>query len=122
MGIERPEETLILKSILKSIERIADHAVSIAKLVTGKFSFEQFPEEMGMRAIKIFDRAFESLITLDEIKANSLIQENHGYVEEMARAPYNMLPEHLVRIAEYSSDICENVIDLKVSRKIKREL
>ncbi|MCL4343632.1 MAG: phosphate uptake regulator PhoU [Nitrososphaerota archaeon] len=121
MGIERPEETLVLKSILKSIERIADHAVSISKLVTGRIRINGgFSEEIGMKAVKIFDMVFESLITMDEIKANSLIAGNRSYVEEISKAPYSMLTEHLVRIAEYSSDICENVIDLKVSRKIQR--
>ncbi|MEM0146232.1 MAG: phosphate uptake regulator PhoU [Conexivisphaerales archaeon] len=122
IGVERPEEALIMKSILKSIERIADHAVSISRLVVNKFPINEFfSEKMGMKSVKAFDKAFESLITLDEIKANNLILENRNTVKEMV-STYTMLTEHLVRIVEYSSDICENVIDLKISRKIRREL
>ncbi|MGC8557961.1 MAG: PhoU domain-containing protein [Nitrososphaeria archaeon] len=126
IGFAKPGELLIAKSILKSIERIADHAVSISKLVFMNLQINEedlkFIEDQSQQALKIYSAAYESIMMVNEDIANSVISETNRFVGKLSNHHIQghaiTVLEHLIRIAEYSADIGENIIDLIVSRSI----
>jgi len=126
IGFAKPSELLIAKSILKSIERIADHAVSISKLVFMNLQINgeelKFIEDQSQEALKIYSAAYESVMMVNEDTANRVISQTNRFVGELSNHHTQghtiAVLEHLVRIAEYSADIGENIIDLIVSRAI----
>lgn len=88
IGFAKPSELLIAKSILKSIERIADHAVSISKLVFMNLQINgedlKFIEDQSQQALKIYSAAYESIMMINEDAANRVISETNRFVGELS--------------------------------------
>lgn len=112
------------------IERVGDHANKIAGCIN-KLSGRKIPEEIMMQieevsinSIKIFNSSMESFFSDDIIKANQSIMDSKNIddkcklinAESMtceALIAINIvnISDSVRRVADYSADICENVIN-----------
>ncbi|MEM3267434.1 MAG: phosphate uptake regulator PhoU, partial [Conexivisphaerales archaeon] len=131
-GLKYRSEAVMAKTIIKSIERIADHAVAIASL-SGKISQLASDDSETLRkestlVSKAFEDSISSFLNLDMFAAEKLLDENKNSEEERLVAKIKLGPtsglvlEHLHRVADYSSDICEAVIDIVIAREMKRRV
>jgi phosphate uptake regulator len=131
-GLRYRSEAVMAKTILKSIERIADHAVSIASLAgkipqLGEREAEKIRKESS-EVSKVYEDSISSFLKLDMGAAENLLEEYKGSDEERLLSKIELGPsaglilEHLHRVADYSSDICEAVIDIVVAREMKRKV
>ncbi|MEM0117751.1 MAG: phosphate uptake regulator PhoU [Conexivisphaerales archaeon] len=131
-GLKYRSEAVTAKTILKSIERIADHAVAIASLA-GKIpqlssEDSEFLRRESTLVSKAFEESISSFLNLDMYAAETLLDENKRSDEDRLTAKIKLGPsaglvlEHLHRVADYSSDICEAVIDIIVAREMKRKV
>jgi len=131
IGLKTPRDCLGHRLITKSVERAADHAVSIARNVLTMNLID--PElskkisEMSAFALSIFEEAIESLFTSDYNSADEVLTRKKGiekYDEEIIRditsaqidsktvASLRLIVESIRRLAEYGSDISEVVLNL----------
>lgn len=117
-GVERPEELVIVRGILKSIERIADHAVALASLCC---RLKRPPEigELERMALEAFNLAYRASSELDMESASavfSLVKRVRGLGEEGEGA---LVLEHVKRVVEYSADIAEGAIDMAAIKGLR---
>ena len=133
IGLNSARDLLGYRLAVKSAERVADHAVSIAQL--GR-SVGTIPEaslkkvqEMGMLSRRVFENSITSLLRLDTKLAEETISKTDEVVqieEKLAGSIFNakmvaeqlasvkLMLENVRRVAEYGSDISEIAIDLTV--------
>ncbi len=132
IGLEKPKDCLGYRLITKMVERTADHATNIAKYVQllKRHLNDEFLiaiQEMNAVAISSFETSIESLFRRDYLladsvisKANSIIELEHKVllssketdIEEAANL--RLVIESVRRIAEYSMDIAEIVLNMTV--------
>jgi phosphate uptake regulator len=131
IGLDTGVDCLGYSLVIKSVERTADHAVSIAENVLSlKHDLNNDTVEkieiMSTIAIKMFDTAMESLFRKDYNAAERIIQSikeivtlekeailsSQGDIED--GATLRLIIESVRRTAEYSCDIAEIVLDLTV--------
>lgn len=134
VGLKSARECLGYRLIIKSIERIADHAARIASQAALPKSGEvgrvmDQISKMAEQVLKIYEGAMQSLFRSNVKQANTVIVE----AGELARREKEIVKlifesrlntetatglrlvlESLRRIAEYSADIAEIVINLAV--------
>jgi len=134
VGLKSTRECLGYRLIIKSIERVADHAVSIAeqtpliKLPSDSRIIDKI-SKMGELALKIYENAVLSLFRSNIKQANKVITEVGGISrieKELVRMIFEarldtetaiglrLVIESLRRIAEYGADIAEIVINLAI--------
>jgi phosphate uptake regulator len=136
IGLKKPQDCLSYRLITKMVERTADHATNIAKIVLLlkkqlDEEFLQTIEEMNKVAISTFETAIESLFRRDFELADSVIAKANKIVtlEKKAllssketdieeAANLRLVIESVRRIAEYSTDIAEVVLNLTVESVI----
>ncbi|MBP2132731.1 phosphate uptake regulator [Methanomicrobium sp. W14] len=115
------------------IERVGDHASKIAKNVK-RLSDKKIPteivaniEDVSSNSLKIFHSAMEAFFNADIIRANQTIIDSK-YIEEHCKklnacsmdfetsVAINVvnISDSIKRVADYSEDICENVINAVV--------
>lgn len=135
MGLRNPRDCLGYRLIVKSIERVADHAARIAKLIS---EFESPLEEdilklileMGNKSLNIFENSLKSFLELNIRLAHKLIGEVasvNRYEQEITEkilgndklsireiTNIKLILESLHRIADYGADIAEMAINLAV--------
>jgi phosphate uptake regulator len=132
IGLSNARDCLGYRLITKSVERTADHAVSIAEnvLLLKKRIHEEALrkiEDMSNLAVSMFDDAIDSLFKRDFNQAETVIEkakdvakleteaiacsEEDGIGEN---ASLRLLIESIRRTAEYASDIAEIVLNLNV--------
>jgi len=120
------------------IKRVGDHASKIAKSVKN-LSGKKIPEnillqieDVSLNSAKIFNSSMDSFFNADIIKANKSIVDS-GYIEEHckeintksmsleAAVAVNVvnISDSIRRVADYSADICENVINAVVGSNRK---
>jgi phosphate uptake regulator len=136
IGLKEPKDLLGYRLVTKMVERTADHATNIAKnvlLLKNRLNenFLQKIQEMNKVAISSFETAIESLFRLDFnlaesviVKANKivslekkvLLSSKETDVEEVANI--RLVVESVRRIAEYSTDIAEVVLNMTVESVI----
>jgi phosphate uptake regulator len=136
IGLKTSRDCLGYRLVTKMVERTADHATNIAKYVQllNKQLDEEFLqtiEEMNKVAISSFETAIESLFRLNYNLADSVIAKANKIVtlekkallssketemEEMTNI--RLLIESVRRIAEYSMDIAEIVLNMTVESVI----
>lgn len=124
-------EAVMAKTILKSIERVADHSVSMATLttVTGRISSrdEDIIRNRLEKAQKLYEGAVSSFLNLNEGAAEDVLDEYASLRQEEASVLIpegrwtGLVLEHLRRVSDYSADISEAVIDMMVARKMRKE-
>ena len=138
-GLASARECLGYRLVTKSVERTADHAVSIAENV---LPLKEHLDErilkkildMSSLAISIFENAMESLFRRDFELAESSIEKTKDIlamekeavlaaqeigVEEAANI--RLIIESVRRTAEYASDIGEIVLNMTVESVISRQ-
>jgi phosphate uptake regulator len=132
IGLSGARDCLGYRLITKSVERTADHAVSIAENVLPlkkKVNEETLGEieNMSILAISAFEDAIDSLFKHDFNLAESVIEKTKGIaklekeavhssqktgIEEIANL--RLLIESVRRTAEYASDIAEVVLNMNI--------
>jgi len=139
MGLVSPRDCLGYRQVVKSIERVADHAANIAgDLAEMKESIDRQVlvriGEMAVFATGVLDDACLSLFKRDystaehaieraktiEVLENAVIKASQGW--KKASEPYRvkLITENLRRIAEYASDIAEIVLNMTVEQTLKQ--
>lgn len=132
MGLVSPRECLGYRLIIKSMERVADHAARIAKL-SASISLANASKlidkilRVADSSIKIYENAVDSLFRMDLKQANMTIDELERFHELESQTVNEILSSKLDaktltglrlilesarRIAEYGADIAEIVINL----------
>jgi phosphate uptake regulator len=136
IGLKKPKDLLGYRLITKMVERTADHATNIAKnvlLLKNRLN-EQFLhaiQEMNKVAISSFETAIESLFRLDFDLAESVIAKANKIIALEKKvllssketdikevANIRLVVESVRRIAEYSTDIAEVVLNMTVESVI----
>jgi len=135
MGLMSPRECLGYRLIVKSIERIADHAARIADIILSlnlsKINSNLLKDisSIAERSYAIYQEAVNSLYKLDIKQANDSIMK----VKELTRMEKDLaerifklkldvetitglrlILESIKRVAEYAADIAEIVINLAI--------
>jgi phosphate uptake regulator len=136
LGLNTPRDCLGFRLITKSVERIADHAVSIARNILSietpidKEVIERF-DHVSTYATALFDDAMLSLYKQEydladdvverktqldqyEVELLNLISRNVG--DEEAKASLRLVVESIRRTVEYASDIAEIVLNLTITK------
>lgn len=137
IGLTNARDCLGYRLVTKSVERTADHAVSIAEnvLLLKKPLNEEVVrkiEQMSSVAISMFETSIESLFKQDFNLAESLIEKSKevACLEKEAvsssqrvgadeAANVRLIIESVRRTAEYASDIAEIVLNLTVESIIR---
>lgn len=132
IGLDNPRDCLGYRLITKSVERVGDHAVNIAKNVLAikkPVSDDMFKvlSEMSSIAISAFEDSINSLFAKDYYRADEVI-DRKGSIDSCEKRVINqilekrfdaettsslrLIVESVRRTAEYSSDIAEIVLNL----------
>ena len=135
MGLRRASDCLGYRTAIGRIERVADHAVLIAKrvrFVEGGIE----PRILGMvqaasgQALRVFENAVAALMNRDydmaegvAAEADRVIEKEKGIMSEVRDASRNsgvvrFVLEDIRRTAEYSADIAEVAIDENIGSVI----
>ncbi len=136
IGLSDPRDCLVYRVLSKSLERIADHATTIAKM--SKFLESRLPERLiedlskvSELTISVLDGAFKALAKSDPTVANSSIGSAKKVEKEAEMVMDKLFTfklsqktvlavrlalESLKRIPEYSEDIAEMAINLAARR------
>ena len=137
IGLKKPKDCLGYRLITKMVERTADHATNIAKkvILLKKQLDEEFLQtiqEMNEVAISSFETAIESLFRRDydlaesviarankivSLEKKALLSSKETDIEEAANI--RLVIESVRRIAEYSMDIAEVVLNMTVESVIE---
>ena len=135
IGIYRQRDCIGYRLIVKSLERIADHAERIAENILQikgiKEISKTFPEicELGDLSRKVFDLSIECLSEMDRKLANLTISEAKEavkmegvIVKKVLNSEFDIVEKTYIRsalesfgrIAEYGADIAEVIINMSV--------
>lgn len=136
-GLENPAECLGHRTVVKCVERVADHAALIAK----KIKFLEVPiepkilkeiAEASEASVKVFEESIQALIKRDYEKAENIASNIQTIIEKEKKIMKNLsdsdpnnattklIVEDIRRIAEYSRDIVEVVIDENINSVISK--
>lgn len=136
IGLSNQKDCLGYRVIVKSVERIADHASKIAENVLEldekiDDSVFQKVSEMDSFARSVFDEATKSLYKKEYaladgvvIKAKTIVSMENAAIKVLAKkdvsgiSSVRMILESIRRTAEYASDIAEIVLNLNVDQII----
>jgi phosphate uptake regulator len=137
IGLSTRRDCLGFRLITKTVERTADHAVEIAENIVNLQeppSAELYENivRMSESAISIFNQSIEILYKQDFEAANRIVQnakmaaskQNELTAEILQLANQNkisclsLIVESIKRVAEYSSDIAEIVLNLNIDQLI----
>ncbi|MEM3739073.1 MAG: PhoU domain-containing protein [Thermoplasmata archaeon] len=137
IGLSSRQDCLGYRVIVKFVERIADHATTIAKSIIEtdiKITDKEYTHilEMSNLARKSFEDAIKALFTKDCTLAeevisnerNTVIMEGQAIKELQSRrkiseiANMRMILESIRRCAEYACDIAEVVINLNIENEL----
>jgi phosphate uptake regulator len=139
IGLSTRRDCLGFRLITKTVERTADHAVEIAENILNlpkPPSLELYHEiaDMSESATSIFNQCIEILYTRDFDAANRIVQNAKSAAEKQNQLTAEILKianqneisclslivESIKRVAEYSSDIAEIVLNLNIDQVIDR--
>jgi phosphate uptake regulator len=139
IGLEEPRNCLGYRLIAKSVERVADHATTIAKDIiemrqpVNKDVVEKI-DEMCSFALEVLDDACLSMFKRDYEAADRAIEKARK-VDEMEKAiiksisetkdtsemyRIKLITENVRRVSEYASDIAEIVLNMTVPQTIRK--
>jgi len=133
LQINDPRDIVSYVLTAKSIERTADHTVTICNSV--RFVSKGLTEagklvEIGVKLNNIFRKSLQAFLDIDVEKANEvflLAQECDKVLDEAAalktlsaeRLPLTLVFNSLKRIAEYSADIAESTVNIAADGSAK---
>src|SRR5919109_1679156 len=140
IGLEEPRNCLGYRLIAKSVERVADHAVIIAKDIIemrrhplNKDVIEKI-SNMSYFALEVLDDACLSMFKRDYEAADRAIEKARR-IDEMEKAilrvvskprdanelyRIKLITENIRRVAEYASDIAEIVLNMTVQQTLRK--
>jgi phosphate uptake regulator len=139
IGLEEPRNCLGYRLIAKSVERVADHAVMIAKDIMemrqplnkeivekiagmSNFAFEVLDDAclaMFKRDYDAADRAIEKSRKIEDLeKAILRAGAKPRDISELYRI--KLITENIRRVAEYASDIAEIVLNMTVQQTLRK--
>lgn len=139
IGLEEPRNCLGYRLIAKSVERVADHAVLIAKDVIetrqpiNKETAEKI-ESMCNFALDVLDDACLSMFKRNYEAADRTIEKARR-IDEMEKAVIKsvskardtsemyrikLVTDNIRRVAEYASDIAEIVLNMTVQQTLRK--
>lgn len=137
IGLKTARDCLGYRLITKSVERAADHAVSIARNVLTMKSIDldisEKLSEMSSFAISIFEESINSLFSNDYSSADEVLIRKKGienydeaiiekitaaHIDSKTVASLRLIMESIRRLAEYGSDIAEVVLNLAAENSI----
>lgn len=135
LGISNRQDCLGYMMAAKSIERSADHAMAIAKLVElmdeSAHDVSMRLEEVGNRTNEVFENSIKALLEEDTKMANDTIKRVYELTDTIESIDMQLLKptlgyktsmlgrfmlSSLRRIAEYSEDISETVFNISVKK------
>ncbi len=141
LKISNPVETINYRIVARNLERIADHAVNIAKRVYHRPDECHLCEDtyrIGQQIIDLFNKAMDSLYKLSRREAEEAIKKSAqivGLIEDtllnkilLGDIPANekafmtMIYDSLRRITRYSGGIAETTLNIKASRSNINEI
>ena len=128
IGIRHPQECLEYRLVTKIIERIGDHAVRIAVNVQKMDSAVNSNNpifKMAELSLKVFENSIDSMAQEDPHAINTIVVEAKNVsqfgvslesqeVGDADNVELSMVLESLRRVAEYSGDIAEVIINMSV--------
>ena len=134
-GLEKPSDCLGYRTVVKCVERIADHAGLIAK----KVKYLESPidkkvlkeiEQISKESLSVFERSITALSKRDYEMAEKVASSVTMVIEKEKKLMNSLKPddnitiiklilEDIRRTAEYSRDISEIVIDETVQSVIE---
>jgi len=136
VGLKNPSDCLSYRVTVKSVERIADHASSIAEKIKDvkerpNPKLIQKIAEMSNHALSVFEDAIESLLRRDYALADK-VAENASVVKKLEQdaldilakshqnnvGNYKLILEDIRRTADYSSDISEAAMNQTIEEVI----
>jgi phosphate uptake regulator len=138
MGLKKPSDCLSYRVAVKSIERIADHACSIAdKAITLKHKMPkdslQKIDKMSQLALTVLNDSVEALLrrdyqladkTVDNAKNIRTLEDEvlKAIEKDKVRDPANikLVLEDIRRTAEYASDIAEAAMNETIDEVIEK--
>ncbi|MFQ5440801.1 MAG: PhoU domain-containing protein [Nitrosopumilaceae archaeon] len=137
-GLKKSSECLGYRTVVKCVERIADHAALIAKKVKylnspiNKKTIKEI-EELSEDALTVFENSITSLSKRDYLIAEKVASTVSKVIEKEKKQMdslkstentpiLKLVLEDIRRTAEYSSDISEVVIDETVQSVIEESL
>jgi phosphate uptake regulator len=138
MGLKNPSDCLSYRVAVKSIERIADHAYSIADkaiLIEDKIPKESLQkiEKMSHLALTVLNDSVEALLrrdyqladkTVDNAKNIRTLEDDvlKTIEKDKVRDPANikLVLEDIRRTAEYASDIAETAMNQTIEEVIEK--
>jgi phosphate uptake regulator len=134
IGLTSTRDCLGYRLVVKSVERVADHAAGIAaeaeNLLTLSDSAVKKIQDMTTISRKVFDSSITALLRLDGKMAEEAIAKTKEAIQMEGRisgevlaprmsgsqvASTKLMLESIRRAAEYGSDIAEIAIDLTVA-------
>ena len=140
IGLEESRNCLGYRLIAKSVERVADHAVVIAKDIIearrhplNKDVIEKI-SNMSYFALEVLDDACLSMFKRDYEAADRAIEKARK-IDEMEKAilrvvskprdanelyRIKLITENIRRVAEYASDIAEIVLNMTVQQTLRK--
>ena len=139
IGLEEPRNCLGYRLIAKSVERVADHAVIIAKdIIDMRQSLNKDTVDkiaaMSYFALEVLDDACLSMFKRDYEAADKAIEKARR-TDEMEKAimrsvsktkdinelyRIKLITENIRRVAEYASDIAEIVLNMTVQHTLRK--
>ncbi len=135
MGLDDPADCLGYRAVISRIERIADHAVLIAKrvkFIEGKIDSKVMKKisNLSLEAVNVFEEAILALEKKNYEKAehvaekvNDIVKNEKEIMSTIKESARNstvtkFVLEDIRRVAEYSSDIAEVAIDGNINEVI----
>lgn len=135
LGLSNVTEALSYRIIARNLERIADHAVNIAKRVIaiqGLRNSGPLIADYLVKDAELFNKAMNSLYTLSRREAEEVINQTKQFVETLEDILYNkivvapidikekviatLILDSVKRIARYSNGIAESVLNIKIAK------
>lgn len=141
LGLDNPVEAINYRIIVRNLERIADHAVNIAKRVRDLQERCVYCSEtyrVGVRVNELFNKAMDSFYKLSRVDAEETINLHEAILKSIETLLFGkifpsqvdvnekivltMVLDSLKRVARYSSGIVESALNIKSIKSREYEI
>jgi len=137
IGLKKPSDCLAYRTVIRCIERIADHSVLIAKRIKyldspiNKKTIQAI-NHLSDSALNVFEHSFQALTKNDyamaekvAVQATKAVQDEKEIMSNLRESEnasvVKFVLEDIRRIAEYSTDIAEVVINENIRSVISEK-
>ncbi|MEM4481364.1 MAG: phosphate uptake regulator PhoU [Desulfurococcaceae archaeon] len=134
LGITNITETLSYRIVARNLERVADHAVNVAKRVLAVEGLRNvdYVYDFLVKDTELFNNAMSAFYSYSRREAEGVISESRKIVSEIEDTLYTrvieapidvkekititLILDSIKRIARYSNGIAEAVLNIKVAK------